>query len=449
MARLSLSLHAVKPAPDKQRGKRPSRGLQSRLIRVFAVQATLVSVATMLGVYAAYMIAEDYLVHQALQGEASHYWTLWEEEQAYPLPNTANMHAFMSTPGSSGILPRSLDVLSDDYYGRVSLDGKHPLVLVSENQGYRLFLVFKEEQVSRLAFFFGIAPLTVVLILIYIASWLTFRQSQRLISPVTQLARIVDTMSVRDVTELPEKLAPFGGIDADIDALVDALNHYTERLQAFVEREQSFTRDASHELRTPLAVMRGSLDILQTQMNPDARQARVLDRMRATVRDMESLIETLLFLAREDNLELIPEPVLVNPILPQVVTQVKEALGCADVPVTIQEDGDLMTQAPERVFQIIATNLLRNALQHGQGQPVEVRVGVGGLQVRDSGPGMTPDELKRAFQPFYRAGGGSSGYGLGLAIVKRLCDRFGWQLQAESAPGKGTFIRVDPGPPPA
>lgn len=66
---------------------RPStrrKGLQSRLIRVFAIQATLVSIATALGVYAAYVIAEDYLVRQALLGEAEHYWALSQQQGGFP-----------------------------------------------------------------------------------------------------------------------------------------------------------------------------------------------------------------------------------------------------------------------------------------------------------------------------------------------------------------------------
>jgi signal transduction histidine kinase len=422
----------------------PRKGLQSRLIRVFAIQATLVSVATALGVYAAYVIAEDYLVKQALLGEASHYWELVASHGgSHPLPDTQNMQALMAPLADLTVLPPAFQSLPGDFFGRVPYHDRHPLVLVSDSDTYRLFLIFKEEQVSRLAFFFGVAPLTVVLILIYLASWFTFRQSQRLISPVTRLARVVDSADIRSGDNLDEKLTAFSGIDADIDALLSALHLYNGRIRQFIDRERSFTRDASHELRTPLAVLRGSLDILQTQTDLTLQQQKVLDRMRQTVRGMESLIETLLFLAREETSPAdSTDDVCLGDIIPGILQQVKDALGSRDAVMTLVIHGELKVKATERVISIILTNLLRNALQYGEGQPIEVKLDSRFLTVTDHGRGMTPEQLEKAFQPFYRVSQDGTGHGLGLAIVARLCERFGWQLNAYSTSGKGTSITI-------
>ncbi len=428
----------------------PRRGLQSRLIRVFAVQATLVSLATALGVYAAYVIAEDYLVKQALLGEAAHYWGLVEAHGgSYPLPDTQNMQALLAPVDDPTGLPDPFQTLPADFFGRVAYHGREPLVLVSERDGWRLFLLFKEEQVSRLAFFFGVAPLTVVLILIYLASWFTFRQSQRLISPVTRLARVLDSADLQGSDGLDEKLSSFHGIDADIDALLAALQHYHGRLRRFVDRERAFTRDASHELRTPLAVLRGSLDILQTQTTLNRQQEKVLDRMRHTVRSMESLIETLLLLAREEGMHSEAQEVCLGDLVPAVLDQVKDALGCPDTLVTLTVHGELRVRAAASVIGIILTNLVRNAIQYGEGRPVEVKLDSRFLTVTDHGRGMTREQLDRAFQPFYRAQADGSGHGLGLAIVARLCERFGWPVNAYSTPGEGTSITILLAPSPA
>ena len=65
------------------------------------------------------------------------------------------------------------------------------------------------------------------------------------------------------------------------------------------------------------------------------------------------------------------------------------------------------------------------------------------MVVEDTGIGMAPEALARAFEPFYRAvPERPTGTGLGLSIVRRLCDRFGWTVELDSTPGRGTRAAV-------
>ncbi len=424
----------------------PRRGIQSRLIRVFAVQATLVSLATGLGVFAAYKIAEDILVREALTGEAEHYWQLVAEHGDYPLPNTKNMQGYRAGLGSLETLPEDLRALEPGF-GRHPFEGNTPLVLVSEQDGERLYLIFKEEQVSRLALFFGVAPLTVVLILIYLASWFTFRQSQRVISPVVQLAKVVEGTRIPDSETLASDLRPFHSIDADIDTLATSIEHFAARLHSFIERERTFTRDASHELRTPLAVLKGSMDVLEQVETFSTQGQGVILRMRKTVQDMEELIETLLLLAREEDTQLEVSPILLNDLLPTIIAQTQRALGAEDDLVILEQNTLLEVPASSKVLTILMTNLLRNAIHHGaspESPPgsVSVRISDHAVTVTDTGPGMDEEQMRKAFQPFYRGSSDGQGHGLGLTIVKRLCHRFGWQLEPHSAVGQGMTISI-------
>lgn len=430
------------------------RGIQSRLIRVFATQATVVSLATGLGVYAAYKIAENVLVRQALSGEASHFWTMREQHQTFPLPNTNNMQGYLASIDALHQLPVPLRKLEPGF-GAVPFGIKNPLVYVSEYEGQRLFLVFKEEQVSKLALFFGVVPLTAVLIVIYVASWLTFKQSQRVISPVVKLAKVVEKADVHNSDNLALGLAPFHAIDADIDALTTALEQFAARLEAFVERERSFTRDASHELRTPLAVIRGSVDVLLQQEKFSESGMAVLQRIRSTTHDMEALIETLLLLAREEKFagscqsETAPvaeqaigfDRVIINDLLPELISQVQKALDNERADVQLQANNLLEIYAPQKVISILFVNLLRNAIHHGGGL-VKITIDERSVVVKDSGPGIDREQMQQIFRPFFRGSNDNSGHGLGLTIVKRLCERFGWKLTVYSAPGMGTSMTV-------
>ncbi|MCH2098969.1 MAG: ATP-binding protein, partial [Pseudomonadales bacterium] len=70
-------------------------------------------------------------------------------------------------------------------------------------------------------------------------------------------------------------------------------------------------------------------------------------------------------------------------------------------------------------------------------------VSAGALLIEDRGKGMAPEELERAFDPFFRgAESRRGGHGVGLTIVQRLSDRFGWPVEIESEAGVGTRVRV-------
>ena len=92
-------------------------------------------------------------------------------------------------------------------------------------------------------------------------------------------------------------------------------------MDTFIERERIFTRDASHELRTPIAVFKGSLDLLQRKSDRSEDDEKAFARMRRTVEDMEGLIETLLLLARGEEVERIHEIRCLNDLVPGFVEQ--------------------------------------------------------------------------------------------------------------------------------
>ncbi|MFW6340035.1 MAG: sensor histidine kinase, partial [Wenzhouxiangella sp.] len=231
--------------------------------------------------------------------------------------------------------------------------------------------------------------------------------------------------------------------DTETLALVNAINQFISRLESFVQRERNFTRNASHGLRTPLAVIKANLNLLARFDDPDRRQT-VIERMNRTVADMESLVETLLLLARESESKLSTSSMVLNDMLSELLDQIATALGKEDIETGIQARGLLEVDAPERVLAIVFTNLLRNAMTYTEQGRVDVLIDQRGVVVRDTGCGMCEADLEHMFEPFYRGHDRSNeGYGLGLAIVRRLCQRFGWDLSADSEMGVGTEIRID------
>ena len=430
----------------------------TKLGRVVALQVVLLSATVAAGIYITNTIVEDFLITEALQNEASHYWSLYEQDPNHPLPNTANMRGYLvnpdvsleSTPRSNGTVPEQLLQHPAGFLGRVSMNEESPTLFVSQQSddlGPRLYLVFFSEDVSQLAFYFGILPLSLALLLVYGFSFLTYRLSHRAISPIVKLADYLQDFRFGSYNQPAVDLGDLRALaNLEVDVMIDSIDSFAERLDTFIERERIFTRDASHELRTPIAVFKGSLDLLQRKSDRSEDDVKAFARMRRTVEDMEGLIETLLLLARGEEVERIHEIRCLNELIPGYVEQLAPMAQERGLDLSIDEQAQLWVKAPSRVIQIILTNLLRNAINYTQQGSVIVRIRKNTISVIDTGIGMSPEELQHAFEPFYRgerSRASSMGHGLGLSIVRRLVHQFDWPIHVQSNVGKGTEVTIE------
>lgn len=415
--------------------------LQAKLIKVFLIQVVLISLVTLAGVYAAKATLEDILVRAALEGEAQHFWAMREADPDFPLPNTMNLQAYIAEEGVFQFLPENLRSLESGLQ-RAELNGQRPIVYVEQQGNDRLYLIFDEVKVSRLALVFGILPLAMVLVVLYLLAWFAYRQTHKAVSPVVKLARAVEQVDFLDGS-LPElDLGELRNIpDDEVSSLVRALDLFTSRMEHFIERERNFTRDVSHELRTPIAVLRSALELVERKYGDQA--VAEMNRMYRTLYDMESLIETLLLLAREQVQALPLQQVVINDLIAGELDNLKIIHQDKPIQVHVEESGLLIVDAPERVLPILIGNLLRNAFNYTTKGSVTVRVQSDGFSVADSGVGMDPEQLNQVFKPFYRAGEKPvAGYGIGMTIVKRLCNRYDWSLRLSSKMGEGTEVAV-------
>ncbi|MEQ8858200.1 MAG: HAMP domain-containing sensor histidine kinase [Pseudomonadales bacterium] len=420
-------------------------GLRAKLVRVFAIQVSIISIATLVGVFIANTIIVDLILREGLETEASYYWDRFERDGGATLPDTSNMRSFMAPADDPSGIPEALRGIPPDEVVRSVADDSQ-LVHVSENHGRRLYLVWEKSQIYQLAFFFGIVPLAVVLLIIYGLSFIAYRLSQQAISPIVQLAHQLEDFDFDQGRSLSLDLSPLREVaDAEVLSMINAVDTFSERLQAFVERERVFTRDAGHELRTPVAVFKGSLDLLEANGERSPADRKALARMRRTVEDMEALLQTLLMLARESETAVPKEDVVVNDLVAGQLEQLSPVARRGGIALSVHEQAELRVRAPPKVVEIVIGNLMRNAINYTREGRVEVTIDDRGVAVADTGVGMSDEELERAFDPFYRADesrGLTRGHGLGLSIVKRLVRQFGWSLSAHSAPGEGTTIEV-------
>lgn len=416
--------------------------VQSRLLTVFILQLLFISIVTIISVYAASFIAERLLVNKALRGEAEYYWTRRQELGSVALPDTLNLTAYLSSD-SDRQLPDDLADLAPGQH-RVQKNDQQQIVHVSQRQGETLYLLFEDGAVSNLAFYFGILPLLLVLLTMYALAYMTYLLSKRAVSPITRLASVIERFDFnrRDATEL-NLTGVEGSESSETQILVEALDHFVERSRASIDRERNFTRYASHELRTPLAVIQGSVSSLEL-LNLDGPSGRAVSRIKRTCKHMGALINTLLLLAREQKDTDTSSSTNLNDLLDQLLKQQLELHPASALTTTIHHENTVIVNAPESVLAIVLGNIIGNAFSYTEKGSIKITIAGQSVRVEDSGIGMDPGQLRRAFEPFYRASAKQSDHqGLGLAIVRQTCINYDWDVQVTSAPGRGTTFCID------
>ena len=419
-------------------------GLRRKIWIAFILQAAAISFAAVLGVYGASAVLKHLLIQRALTEEASHFWLRSEANPAAAVPDTFNMTGFvLEADGDRDALPAPLRSLPVGFHSLPRAQGG-ALVLVEQREGRTLYLLFKQEQVDALAFWFGVVPLALVLVVVYVIAWSTYRASRRAVSPVIWLASQVQRWDPKnpEVSSLKPENLPVD-VEGETLVLASSLHDFGSRIEELVQRERNFTRDASHELRTPLAVIRMATEMMQADSVCSPRQQKALNRIQGAVRDMETLIEAFLILARDGDTGLPPEPLQASEMVAEAIEQARPLVANKPVRLEVDVEADFQLIAPRRVVSVMLNNLLRNACHYTDRGSVRVVARFGEIRIEDTGIGMSADQLAKVFEPFWRADiSRQDGQGIGLSIVQRLSRRFGWPVHLESQPGQGTQASI-------
>jgi signal transduction histidine kinase len=262
------------------------------------------------------------------------------------------------------------------------------------------------------------------------------------------LRRMAAVASRVDAGELGRRIGLRDRHD-EVGVLAHAFDGMLDRLERAFARQRGFVSDASHELRTPLTVLRGQLELLERDDDPEARRGELETALRELDR-MNRLVDDMLMLAAAESTEIIR----LEPIdLPEFMEDLRRdlpLLGPRDYRVSGPARGTLEAD-PERLAQVLR-NLARNAISvTGPSSTISVdatpRDGSIEFAVSDDGPGLPEAELDRVFDRFHRTDAGRErrrgGTGLGLAIARALVEAHGGRIWAESRAGAGATFRFE------
>jgi signal transduction histidine kinase len=308
---------------------------------------------------------------------------------------------------------------------------------------------------------FSATSVVVALMLGFVLSWafiLPLRRTERALAAITagDFAQHVEVPNrdefgklASDLNGTSERLAT---LFDDQRTLARQLSETNASLERASEAKSRFLTNVSHELRTPMTAILGFTDALLAGVDGplNEEQTASLGWVQRGGRDLLGLINEILDLSKIEagKITLDAEPFDPRELVESVVSQHRSLAAQKGIRFSWHDAGTPteVVLDRQRVRQILS-NLFGNALKFTDAGEVQVETGGAAdgtfhVAVRDTGPGIEPDEQEKVFEEFHQGEGTAPGTGLGLAISRRLAKAMGGDVTLESEPGRGSTFHL-------
>lgn len=361
--------------------------------------------------------------YDLLSEELTHYeHRLQRDPGAEPL-KSARLRIYRSVDLHE--LPRRIATLPPGSHYPVRWKGLYLHVLVRDGDFGRMWITYDvtpQMMRERVAVTLLVLGLTFTVL---ITAWVAYALSSRLVGPINRLAARLTTIDPgkRQVRVANE----FAG--NELEPIARSVDSFLERLDGFVEREQSFTATASHELRTPLAVMVGAVELLDEQTRTQPAAQKTLARVHRALREMSEFTDALLMLSREDAVARASSADCdLLSVIVRVVEDQRAIASDKQIELALDTARQVRVAAPESMVAMVVGNLLRNAVQHGSGAHITCEWRGCELIVTNEGH-IDARNAGRVFERNFTTSPG--GHGMGLYLARRICQRYGWSIALE------------------
>lgn len=321
-------------------------------------------------------------------------------------------------------------------FSKVDEDGTTYLYILNSGNYLRLYSIL----LTTLA----------ILSLLHILSMLTSRKrlARSVLVPINEMAEAARNLSASNLDMRINIL----GTKNELRDLASVINDMLDRIESAYESQKAFVSDASHELRTPISVIRGYAQLLERWGMKDPEvAAEAIAAISSETESMRELVEKLLFLARHDKktFKLEMETFDLTELCRELVrdtTLIAQDYNIQEGPMqntAVHADRGAVKQAV-RIF-------IDNAIKYTpKGGTITISCEDMGdharVSVTDTGPGMTKEEARRAFDRFYRCDSARTsqvgGHGLGLSIARLIASSHGGKISVKTAPGEGSTFRL-------
>jgi len=242
--------------------------------------------------------------------------------------------------------------------------------------------------------------------------------------------------------------------------MADSIRSQIKELAELSLVQQRFVSDVSHELRTPLTTIRLAAEMINdTRSEFDPVTARTAELLHTQVQRFETLLSDLLEISRYDagSVQLEVEATSLAQLAEEMVDQLRPLAAAHDTELRLVAPGGYspVDMDPRRVRRVLR-NLIGNAIEHGEGEPIIVTVDSDqravAVGVRDFGLGMRPEDAEHVFDRFWRADPsrkrtiGGTGLGLSIALGDAKLHRGTLEVWSELGVGTNFVLTIPRGP---
>ncbi|WP_193070752.1 MtrAB system histidine kinase MtrB [Brevibacterium sp. FME37] len=351
----------------------------------------------------------------------------------------------------------------DMLYQSVALpDGSGPGLLISQElqipgagQFQLYYLGDLSEQQDTLDFVQR-SMLVAALVLVVLVGAVAWIVTRLVVTPVRTGAEVARLIADGDLDErMPvhgnDEIAVLG---ESFNDMADTLQHQIQQMERLSVLQRQFVSDVSHELRTPLTTIRAAADLIYDSRDDlDPVTARSAELLNSQAERFDNLLSDLLEISRYDAgaAALVAKPVDIGAIVTSIIETVSMVADQMSTNIVVHAPSSPVMAEVDRVrITRIVRNLVVNAIEHGETNPIDIYVASNAeavaVSVRDHGVGMNEEQVEHVFDRFWRADPARKrtlgGSGLGLAISLEDAHLHNGWLQVWGKPGEGSCFRL-------
>ena len=285
------------------------------------------------------------------------------------------------------------------------------------------------------------------LFLFFIAGWF---YSGRALKPISDVVNKVEDISI---TSLNLRVFEGNGTD-EIGRLAITFNKMLDRLETAFGMQKNFIANASHELRTPLTSINGQLEVLMMKDRSTTEYKSALGSVLDDIKSLINLSNRLLLIARTsaEGPMSFNKKIRIDEILWQSQEEIIRFNNDYRINISIDDsltDSDQMiVVGDESLLKVAVSNIIDNACKYSDDHTVNIKFRhiekSIEIKFKDKGIGISEEDIKKIFEPFYRGANtiSISGTGIGLPLVNQIIKNHNGTVEISSKIGKGTIVTV-------
>ena len=420
---------------------KPLNSIRKRLVLAAFVFACLVAGIFSIGLTVAFDTAEDKLFDDHMRGDVDAFMAAYQQNRATLDIPRQNFAVFAAPTGTTQDLPHYLQDLAATA-DEVIIDGAEFDLQIRTSGDQTLYFLFDESEFEEFERQLLVAMLTIVAIVIGGSTWAGAMIANRIIRPLSNLARQVSDIGHDYGSHIA--LDTEDASDEEILKLASAINGYHNRVTELLQREREFSSDVSHELRTPIMAIQGAAEILHNRYTDTQDAKEPIIRIKRNCFHMTTITEALLYLARDPaTFQDMVEPVSIKHVVDGQIAAVRDVVEKKGITVNVAQDADTIIHTIPAVVEIVIGNILKNAVKYTNKNVINIFVEKDEVVIQDYGPGIDRSTQATLFDRFNRGHNRNpDGSGIGLALVRRFCEQYGWGIDFKSDRKSGTRVAV-------